>query len=755
MRKLAIVCGAFAAAVFLAHYGLPSSWLFPLALALSLPGIALILLRRRWLLPVILVLCSLAAGFYAYGMHRMLTLDRAHEWDGAKLEASARLLTAPDGGDGWTRAEVLLQLDEHTRLRGLLYDHGDTLRRAMPGDTVEGFFSLSSADQRYGERYDNDPARGIYLRADARGDLNLHTGGLMPLRGLASLLNRRIVKTVDKVFPADTAAFFRALLLGDKTGLYEDDALYLSLSRAGLMHMLAISGMHISYLVGMLRSLLGNTRRASVLSILLVWSFVLLTGATPSAVRAGVMQTLVLFAPLVGREDDPPTSLLLALSLILLVNPFAAGSVSLQLSFASLAGILFFSDGLRRKLYAMHRAVLPRRAANYLSSNLANALCVLVFSVPLIGVYFGYISVVSPLSSILCLWAVPYCFLPGYLCCLLSLVSLPAARWLASVLSWLARYIAWAAGLLSGQGFSCLYLCLKANILWVAGIYVLFTVVLQVWKRGWLRWAFSFGLAVFSLFVLLTATRLYYGSLPGIMTAVNVGQGQSIAVFAGDSTVVVDCGNVNSTEDAGDLTGAYLCSRGRERIDCLVLTHLHSDHADGVLRLMEYLPVDRIILGPDMEDPNAFLPALKGSAERHGTELVFLSADRNMNIGAIRLELMVPGSSGDINERCLWIRAGIDGYELLITGDSNIAAEREQLRLHDLGGTEVLVVGHHGSKYACGEDLLRWTGAETALISCGYNVYGHPTEETLERLAKYGYTVYRTDQDGTVELRVP
>ena len=143
----------------------------------------------------------------------------------------------------------------------------------MPGDCFEGTFSLRSADIRNGERYDNNPARGIYLTANQRGGLKLTGERRFTLRGLAASLNEKLCDRIRLVFPEDTFAFFQALMLGEKSDLYEDEALQLSLSRAGLMHMVAVSGMHIAFLIGMLRHLLGNTRRASLLSLLLLWCF--------------------------------------------------------------------------------------------------------------------------------------------------------------------------------------------------------------------------------------------------------------------------------------------------------------------------------------------------------------------------------------------------------------------------------------------------------------------------------------------------
>ncbi len=754
MRKLAIACGAFSAAVFLAQYVLPASWIFPLALILVLPGILLILFKRRWLLPVIIALCALSAGFYAFGMCRMLTTQRAHALEGQEIYTSARILTAPTSRNDWSRVEAKIRVDERTELRGLLYDYEGRLKNVRAGDMVKGRFSLRAADSRYGERYNSNPARGVFLIAYTRSRL-YPAGHRFTLAGLASELNVRLCERIRQVFPEDVSAFFQALMLGEKTDLYDDDALHLSMSRAGLMHMVAVSGMHITFLIGMLRHLMGRTRRASLLSIVVIWCFVLLTGSNPSAVRAGFMQTLVLLAPVFGREDDPPTTLLLALALILLRNPLAAGSVSLQLSFASLAGIELFSDRIRTSVLSAIPKRMPRRIRNYLASNTANSIGVLVFTTPLIGLYFGYISILSPLTNMLTLWAVPICFGLGYLCCFVSLLFLPAGQLLAWIVSWLARYIMWIARIFSASGFSCLYLCLRWNWLWLALSYALFAAAALLLKKSFLRWFCPTALAVCSLFVLLTATRLYYGNAPGYMTAVDVGQGQSLVVFSSEQTVVVDCGNINSLDDAGDLTGAYLCSRGREQVDLLVLTHLHADHADGVIRLMAYLPVHEILIGPEMEDPNELLPQIREAAERCGTKLSVLRKDESRSFGPIGLALFVPGSSGDINERSVTTKISVGSYDLLVTGDIDISAERELLEKHDLHDLELLIVGHHGSKYASGTELLETIGADTAVISCGYNSFGHPTPETLERLADCGYTVYRTDIDGTVELRVP
>ena len=108
----------------------------------------------------------------------------------------------------------------------------------------------------------------------------------------------------------------------------------------------------------------------------------------------------------------------------------------------------------------------------------------------------------------------------------------------------------------------------------------------------------------------------------------------------------------------------------------------------------------------------------------------------------------------DANERCIMAKVSLGSYDMLVTGDSPAAEEEALLARQTITGAELLIVGHHGSRTSSGEELLGSIGADTAVISCGYNRYGHPDQETLERLARYGYNVYRTDRDGTIVIRV-
>ena len=169
---------------------------------------------------------------------------------------------------------------------------------------------------------------------------------------------------------------------------------------------------------------------------------------------------------------------------------------------------------------------------------------------------------------------------------------------------------------------------------------------------------------------------------------------------------------------------------------------------------MELLPVDTLILPADAADENGLRDKILACAERHGTKVISLERDAEARAGRIAAKLYKLSGDGDENERCLAVRLSIGDTDLLTTADAPKKLERELADREDLSGIEILVAGHHGSKYAGSKELLRELGGGLAVVSVGYNTYGHPAQETLDALEKYGYDVMRTDLNGTVEIRL-
>ena len=752
MRKLAIVSGSFSTAVFLAVYLLPFRFVLWTAGLLGVMGVLALLTKRLWLRPMALALLGAAVGFGCFYVHDLQTTVPVHLLDGSTRSLHARVLDYPDLYEHYHRVTVRIEEEGLPAVNALLFDNSMGLADVLPGDTIIFEAKLSAADQKYGEDYRAYSAKDIYLKLNASKGVELlrHESSL---RTLPKRIQHALITRIESIFPADVVSFMKSLMLGDKSDLYQDERLYLALSRAGNMHALAVSGLHIAYLVGALQLMLGKGRFSSLLCMLLIWLFVPVTGGSPSAVRAAVMQTLLLAAPLLRRENDPPTSLFFALALILLQNPRAAASVSLQLSFGAMAGILCFGERVRDALLSTLPKEKRRTQLQKPVAAAASALAVLPFTVPLMAVHFGFVSLVSPISAVLCYLAISCCFIFGYLSCLASILYAPFGMLLAQATAWLARYLMFASRLVSAIPYAVVYTDFRWCLPWIIGVYALFLAYRFLPLRSGEKLLIPTLLAVLSLILLSNTERARYEQ-DAYFSVLDVGQGQCLCAMSGGSTVVIDCGNLMQPENAGDLAGRFLIAHGRESIDALILTHLDNDHVGGVPMLMAMLPVGRLILPADAPDEQENLTKLLTLAQKQNIPVHYLREDAVLQGGGLKAELFAPLSDRDSNDGGLFARLRFGRFDAIVTGDASAKLERSFL-MHALPvGSELLVVGHHGSKHSSSEELLSLCGADTAVISVGFNSYGHPAEESLARLAANAYTVYRTDEDGTVTIHI-
>ena len=234
----------------------------------------------------------------------------------------------------------------------------------------------------------------------------------------------------------------------------------------------------------------------------------------------------------------------------------------------------------------------------------------------------------------------------------------------------------------------------------------------------------------------------------------DVGQGQSVLLRLDGRLVLVDCGG-DGQQDAGDAAADYLQTRGGEKLDALVVSHYHSDHANGVPELLRRVAVDLLLL-PDVEEGDPLREEIVSLAAERGIEVRFVCGDTHLDFpGGQRLTIFPPlQSAGETNELGLCVLASAGDFDVLIPGDMGGQGEERLLSHTRLPRVEVLVAGHHGSATSTTQALLDEIQPETAVISVGKrNRYGHPAQETLERLALAGTDIYRTDLQGTVTVR--
>ena len=419
--------------------------------------------------------------------------------------------------------------------------------------------------------------------------------------------------------------------------------------------------------------------------------------------------------------------------------------------------MLLFSQPIYE--YLSSRLIAPRvleRPLRYVIATLSSSLAVTVFTCPLMAAHFGYVTLLAPIMNILCLWAISFLFVGGFVLCIVGLVLPIPAMWLANILSYLVRYIACVVEYSAKLPITALYMENKYAPWWLVSSYVLFIAYFVIRRHKKLSVLIPSAVCIVLLCGVFWLTDRDMRADPGTISVMNVGNGQCIAVTEGENTVVIDCGSYGVTQKAGSMLSSYLRANGRYDIDYLMLTHLNTDHATGVERLMNLMNVKTIIMPDNAEDTSGdgMLERISAAADENGTSIVYITQDADFTAGGIRLSIYESSDLGARDESGIMSTVSISDYDMLVTGDVEKVVERELVREHDLSGMELLIVPHHGSKYSTSDELLTALRPETAVISTGYNRYGHPTQETLDILEKYNVNVLRTDKLGRIVLHI-
>lgn len=754
MRVLATIGFSFSAGVFLAALLPWNGWQLYAAGGVLLLALAWLFAARKqkYFRRGLLILLPLAVSLAYFAGYDHLVRQPIENRCGAASDFAATVCDWPQATE--RGAKITVELEGYHRARAVLYGEAELLA-ARPGDTVTGTAQWQSAVHFNSDDVTHFNARGVYALLYGREDVRLSAGDGDALRWLPQRAGKAFREKVAAIWDdARVSGFLTAELTGDKSAM--DDGDYLAMQETGLAHLFAVSGLHCAFLVTLLALLISRRQRLlCAVTIPLLLFYMVMVGMSPSVVRACIMQIFLLIAPLFRRGSDPLTSLAAALLVILLCNPFAAASVSLQLSFSATLGMVLLSPRLYKLLTGWYKGKCrPLRAALcFVAANLSATLSAVVFTAPLTAWYFRIFVLVAPLSSLLAVPAAGWSFMAAFVTVLLGFVWLP----LASLLGWiswaLVRYILWIANGMMSWRYHAVYFTNPYLIYWLLFLYAAF-IGCAATPDGKRKYLLASALSVLTLAAAIWVNRQDYQY--GVLTALtlDVGQGESVILTSDGETALVDCGSSNSYKDPGGLAADTLHSMGVRELSAVVVTHYHADHTNGLYEVLRRIPVQTIYL-PDIEDEYGVRERLVSLAEEKGAQVTYVTKETADTLGDTVLTIYPPvQSGGDLNELGLTALASAGDFDLLITGDMSGSTEKKLVETYALPDIEVLVVSHHGSRYSSNIRFLKSVTPEAAVISVGDNNYGHPSEETLQRLLAVGADIWRTDQQGTIRITV-
>jgi competence protein ComEC len=586
---------------------------------------------------------------------------------------------------------------------------------------------------------------------------------------------------LNDLVPEPEAALGAGILLGIRTAM--DPELSDAFATAGLTHIVAVSGWNIAIVAALVTAAVrplarrpGGRWTTAAVAAGTVAGYVVLTGASPSVVRAALMAGAMLVARLGGSRTHAGSALLLAALLMLVAAPSVLWDVGFQLSLLATAGLIWLGAPVERRL-AGWPAIVREPVALTLAAQLT--------TLPVILVNFERLSLVAPIANVLVVPWVPIAMLFAAIASgvgvLLADMPIPL---LADLLAWLAGGLAWLVlrviVVLGSAVASVPMAAVDVTVPPALAVAWLPIVGLAAWAfgasgerepdregastgpPGWLRrlaQPIPIGAAVVTLLGALALAGQPDGRLH--LTALDIGQGDAILVEApSGATMLVDGGP--DPERTLRRLGASLPFFDRT-IDLLVLSHPHQDHVAGLVDVHDRYRVGAM-LHADIPFANPAAERLRADAVARGTEVLVARAGMRIALDATTtIEVLYPTAEdaraplpeGDINNGSVVLVVRHGGFTALLTGDAEAPVERALVSRGILPRVDLLKVGHHGSTSSTTAELLDATRPSIAVISAGVdNEYGHPAPETLEALgaARPFIVVARTDRDGDVEV---
>lgn len=573
-----------------------------------------------------------------------------------------------------------------------------------------------------------------------------------------------------------------AIILGDKTDLDSDIKELYSVS--GIAHILAISGLHISFIGMAIYRLLRRRFRflfSAAVSIPVVLSFGIMSGFGISTIRAIIMFILKIIGEVLGRKYDAITAISLAGLVLFVQNPFVVCNSGFQMSFGAIIAIVLILPIVEEILNTDNK-IIKVLSANFTISLVMNPILAWnYYELPTFSFLLNI--VVVPLMSVVIVSSIVGIFCSCIMFGFGKAVIFPGCG-ILELYTFLCNIInkSSVASIVVGQPKVTIIIVYYAILLVVLfglkNIRTKYTraekerniikketgLVLEKKAKKERRIKgqnVKLRLACIVGFLLLNCL-IYYIPNPGFyITFINVGQGDGILIHGDNGTkVMVDGGSTSEKQVAKNCIVPYLKAEGIGTIDYSIITHTDKDHISGILEILENNNSNRIriknLVMPDINMKDDTYNELIEKAKLKKINVLYIKKGDTLSLGKTKIKCIYPETTttaSDKNDYCTVLSVKNKTSKILLTGD--ISKEIEEKIKDDIEENyTVLKVAHHGSNYSSSEKFLKKVNPKYSIISVGKNnSYGHPGNETMERLRKQGGVIYRTDEKGGITIR--
>lgn len=566
----------------------------------------------------------------------------------------------------------------------------------------------------------------------------------------------KIKEITKKTLPPPYNYLLIGMLLGEKS--FIPPYLKEIFTEAGIMHILAVSGLHVGIIAMALLALLSMLKLPKKLKlftlILILIMYASITGFRPSVLRATIMFILLIGGKLINRSRNLNISLFFAAFLILLANPLILYDAGFLLSFI----VTFFIINLSPILQGLFSKIVV-----WIKNPLSVSTAAWVGIFPLSAYFFSKVSIISIISNIFIIPLTGIAVILGFITFFIGTASISLAGIIANINYLVLNLITLIAKSFSSLPFAFIYVA-QPSIMVIILYYLTVFFIIEISYKKILSHKIKkkAALIVLSVALLLIIIQVFYPTDNLKVNFINVGEGDCILIEAPNKiNILIDGGGTpQSNFDVGSkVVIPYLRRKGINEIDLLILTHPHLDHLEGLLTVLKELKVNMVLdsgLTCDSSEYKEFISLiLKKGIPYHKAK----AGDNFIFNNSLEIFLLNPlydsdfYDESDFNNASIVVKLFYKNADFLFTGDIEETTEKKLLVWQNILQSDILKVGHHGSSTSTNLEFLDKVDPSIVVITVGKNHFGHPSQKIIERLEDKNIQIYRTDEDGTIIIR--
>ena len=666
------------------------------------------------------------------------------------------------------------------------------------GDKIEvkGSFTEASSQRNYGGFNYKEYLKSLKIYGTIKANqLKVLSGDcLNNVFNLANQVSSMMKQKIDSSMEETQAAIIKGIIFGDSSEIEEEIQENFRIS--SISHVLAVSGMHVSYLViGIqlfLKSIIGK-RKTRFITIVFLIFYMFITGFSPSVVRASMMSILLIGGEVLYRKNDIWTSMAISLFLILIYNPFLIENIGLQFSYIGTMGIMI----LHKSVFSFLKNIKIKnkkwkykfnRKAIFFISKIKEILAVTLSAqlaiFPIMIYHFNLFGVYFLISNLLVSVMIGPIIIFSTIFIIYSFIFNPISKVICIVLKLLIQKLITISNL-AELPFSKLYL--STHKIWMILLYYILIITFnfsyclytspklnntQVRVRNLIALAkykifLNKKKSIIKIFIIILLFFLFQFIPQNLeINFVDVGQGDcTFIVTPRNKTILIDGGGSSSNEfDVGKSTlFPYILDKGYTKIDYIFISHFDQDHVGGILTILQEIKVKKVIISKQEENSENYQKFLEIIKEKGVSVAIVKMGDRVKIENGIYFDILWPTSEqiqeNKLNNNSLVMKMYYHNFSVLFTGDIEEKAEKKILETYKSEKNKlvsnVLKVAHHGSKTSTIKGFLDTVNPKIALIGVGKNnMFHHPSEEIIDKLKEYGAIIYRTDERGEITIRV-